>query len=142
MDCVIIFKKDIDRFGKKIMKDFYYMLHENYMLTFEEVKKARKVWDKYLVEKFKNFYEYRKFDFDVLYYKYLSYEDIYKISHEDLLKKIEEQIKNENISLEIIEYVLSKLEIDYELNEDLVYAQKAFLTFYNAYYYGKSYLTD
>ena len=55
MDCVIIYKKDLVRFGKKIMKDFYTLLHDEYMLTYKDVKKSREIWDKYLVEKFKDF---------------------------------------------------------------------------------------
>ena len=142
MHCVIIFKKDLDRFGKNLMKDFYDMLHQDYMLTFEQVKKAREVWDKYLVEKFKDFYKNKSTDFYCLYYEYLSYEDLDKMSHKDLLKKIEEIIKDKEIDLEIIEYVLSKLEIDYELNEDIIFNQKAFIYLYNVYHYYHSYLKD
>ena len=64
--------------------------------------------------------------------------------NEDLLKKIEKIIKSkEEISLDIINYVLSKIEIDYELEEDLNSAQNTFITFYKAYYEcDKSFLTD
>ena len=144
MDCVIIYKKDLDRFGKKIMKDFYETLHNEYMLTYEDVKKSREIWDKYLVQKFKDFYNDKESDFSVSYYNYLSYEDLYSMSDKDLLKKIEKIIKHKkNISLDIINYVLSKIEIDYEFDEDLNAAQDTFITFYKAYYEcDKSFLTD
>ena len=141
MDCVVIFKKDLDSFGKSLMKEVYSYLHDDYFLTYDITKKLRKDWDKYLVEKFKNFHKGNKFKFDCFYSKVLKYEDLDKMNDEDLLKKIESEIKKLNIDLEIVDYVLDKLEIEPDLTEDLYYEKRAFINFYNTYHYHQSYLS-
>ena len=143
MKSIIIFKKDLVNFGKRLMKEVYYHLHDNYFLKeFDEVKSLRDYWDKNLVEKFIDFYKNDKFHFDCLYFNYLSHEDLNKMSHEDLLKKIEDQIKNENIDLEIIFFILDGLKFDPEIHEDLYYDYRAFISCFNTYHYYHSYLSD
>ena len=142
MKCVIISKKNLDNFGKKLMKEVYEYLHDDYFLTFDEVKSERKKWNKNLVIKFKDFYEDRQFKFDCLYFNLISYEDLNNMSDKDLLKKIEDQIKNKNIDLEIIFYILDNLKFDPDLNEDIYYNHKAFISSFNTYHYYHSYLED
>ena len=142
MASCIIFKKDLDKFGKKLMKEVYNFLHDDYFLTYDEVKSAKKYWDKNLVKKFIDFHKKDKFHFDCLYINFLSHKDLYKMSHEDLLKKIEDQIKNENIDLDIIFYILYNLKLYPEIDEDLYYNHRAFISCFNAYHYYHSYLSD
>ena len=143
MKSVIIFKKDLDQFGKNLMREVYYHLHDNYFLKeYKEVKESRDYWDKNLVKEFIKFHKKDQLHFDCLYFKKISYEDLDKMTHENLLKKIEEQIKNKNIDLEIIFSVLKDLNLDDELSEDLYYDKKAFISFFNVFYNYSSYLEN
>ena len=60
MSAVIIRKKDLDKFGKKLMKEVYDHIHDDYMLTFDEVKLERDYVNKNLVEKCLIFYKKKK----------------------------------------------------------------------------------
>ena len=62
------------------------------------------------------------------------------MSHEELLKKIEDKI--ETLDLEIIYNVLKGLKLNPEIDEDLYYCKKAFISIYDVYYYRSSYLED
>ena len=62
------------------------------------------------------------------------------MSHEELLKKIEDKI--ETLDLEIIYNVLKGLKLNPEIDEDLYYSEKAFISIYDVYYYHSSYLED
>ena len=43
MAAVIIRRKDIVRLGKELIKEMYYLLHDEYILSkFEEIKKVQK----------------------------------------------------------------------------------------------------
>lgn len=67
MSSVIIFQKDLEDFGKNLMKKVYDQLHDDYMLKeFNEIKIAKDYWDKNLVTKFKNFI--KKINFILIVY--------------------------------------------------------------------------
>ena len=51
----IIFKKDLEKLGKKVMKEFYSLVHDKYMLTFPEIKLKRKYYNSIIL---KNYLEY------------------------------------------------------------------------------------
>ena len=51
----IIFKKDLEKLGKKVMKEFYSLVHDKYMLTFPEIKLKRKYYNTIIL---KNYLEY------------------------------------------------------------------------------------
>ena len=58
MSSVIIKEKDLERLGKKLMKDFYNHVHDEYFLTeFDEVKLKRKYYDENLTKQFLSFYD-------------------------------------------------------------------------------------
>ena len=58
MSACIIQKKDLEKLGKKLMKDFYDHVHDDYMLKeFDEVKLKRKYYDKNLTKEFLSFHE-------------------------------------------------------------------------------------
>ena len=38
MEDLVIRKKDIEKLGRKLMKEVYKFLHDEYILTFEEMK--------------------------------------------------------------------------------------------------------
>ena len=58
MSACIIQKKDLERLGKNLMKEFYNHIHDDYFLTeYDEVKLKRKYYDENLTEIFLSFYK-------------------------------------------------------------------------------------
>ena len=140
MASVIIQKKDLETLGKKLMKEFYYHVHDEYLLSFDEVKKEKDYYEKNIVDKFLNFYEHKEKNYKNLYFGNKRYEEIVKMSHKDLLEKIEDEIKNETLNVEIIYRVLDGLKLDHDLDEDLFYMKNAFIYIFKVYHYYHSYL--
>ena len=140
MASFIIRKKDLDKIGKKLMKEVYQHVRDDYMLTFDEVKSERDYFDKNLVSKFLKFHEEKEKKYQDLYFSNKRYGEIVKMSHEELLKKIGDTI--ETIDLEIIYNVLKDLKLNPEIEEDLYYSKKAFISIYDVYYFHSSYLED
>ena len=136
MASFIIRKKDLDKIGKKLMKEVYQHVRDDYMLTFDEVKSERDYFDKNLVSKFLKFREEKEKKYQDLYFSNKRYGEIVKMSHEELLKKIEDKI--ETLDLEIIYNVLKDLKLNPEIDEDLYYSKKAFISIYDVYYYHSS----
>ena len=122
------------------MKEFYNHVYDDYLLTFKEVKLERDYYDKNLVDKFVNFYKHKEENFKNLYFGDKRYEEIVKMSPEDLLKKIEGKILDETLDVEIIFNFLDGLKLDVELDEDLWYMKKAFINIFEVYHYDYRYL--
>ena len=140
MSSCIIQKKDLKKLGKKLMKEFYYHVRDDYMLTFDEVKSERDYFDKNLVSEFLKFHEEKEKKYQDLYFGDKRYEEIVKMSHEELLKKIGDTI--ETLDLEIIYNVLKGLKLNPEIDEDLYYSKKAFIHIYEVYHSDHVYLED
>ena len=144
MSSCIIQKKDLKKLGKKLMKEFYYHLHDEYMLKeFDEVKLKRKYYDENLTKEFLSFYENQEKNIKSLYFDNKRYKDLVEMKTEDLLKKIETKIKDETLNVNIIfkffERMNKKLEInkdiDFEIDEDLFFMMKKFINIYNVFHY-------
>ena len=151
MSSVIIFKKDIEKLGKKLMKEFYYHVNDDYFLKeFEEVKLKRKYYDENLTKEFLSFYKNKEHNFKKLYFKDKRYEDLVEMKTEDLLKKIETKIEDETLNYEIIFNFLDQMDIkleiskgnDFEIYEDLFCMKKAFIHMYSVYHFDHHYLED
>ena len=151
MKACIILKKDLGKLGKKLMKEFYYLIHDKFFLKeFDEVKLKRKYYDENLTKEFLSFYEKKEENFSDLYFGDKRYEDLVKMETKNLLSKIETKIKDESLDFKIIFNFLSKMDIklkidkgiDHDINEDLWYMKKAFLHMYEVYYYDCLYLKD
>ena len=151
MSSVIIFKKDLEKLGKKLMKEFYYHLHDEYMLKeFDEVKLKRKYYDENLTKEFLSFYENQEKNIVSFYFDNKRYKDLVEMKTEDLLKKIETKIKDETLNYEIIFNFLNRMDIkleiskgnDFEIDEDLFCIKKAFIHMYSVYHFDHDYLED
>ena len=151
MKACIIQKKDLEKLGKKLMKEFYDHVHEKYFLKkFDEVKLKRKFYDENLTKEFLSFYEKKEKTFINLYFDNKRYEDLVKMKTEDLLSKIETEIKDETLDFKIIFHFLSQMDIslkidkdiEHEIDEDLWYMKKAFMHMFEVYYYDCFYLED
>ena len=151
MSSVIIKKKDLERLGKKLMKEFYDIIHDDYFLKeFDEVKLKRKYYDKNLTKEFLSFYLHKEKKIENLYFDNKRYEDLVEMKTEDLLEKIEGQIKDETLDYKIIYNFLDQMDrelkidkdIDFEIDEDLFCMKKAFIHMYEVYHYDHHYLED
>ena len=151
MSSVIIFEKDLEKLGKKLMKEFYNHVHEDYLLKeFDEVKLKRKYYDENLTKEFLSFYENQEKNIESLYFDNKRYKDLVEMKTEDLLKKIETKIKDETLNYEIIFNFLDRMDIkleinkgnDFETDEDLFCMKKAFIHMYEVYHSDHDYLED
>ena len=153
MSSVIIFKKDLERLGKKLMKEFYRQIHDDYLLKeYEEVRLKRKYYEENLTKEFLSFCKDQEKITNIknLYFDNKRYKDLVEIKTEDLLKKIEGKIKDETLDVEIIFNFLDRMDrkleinrdIDFELDEDLFCLKKAFIHIYEVYHYNHHYLEN
>ena len=151
MSACIIQKKDLEKLGKKLMKEFYDHVHYEYFLKeFDEVKLKRKYYDKNLTKEFLSFHEKKEKTFQNLYFDNMRYEDLVKMETKDLLSKIETKIQDETLNFKIIFHFLSQMDIklkidkdiEHEIDEDLFYMKKAFMHMFEVYHYDYIYLED
>ena len=151
MAACIIQKKDLEKLGKKLMKEFYDHVHDEYLLKeFDEVKLKRKYYDENLTKEFLSFHENEEKTFGNLYFDNKRYEDLLKMETKDLLSKIETKIKDETLNFKIIFNFLSQMDIkleiskgtDFEIDEDLFCMKKAFMHMFEVYHYDYLYLED
>ena len=151
MSACIIQKKDLEKLGKKLMKEFYNHVYDDYLLEeFEEVKLKRKYYDENLTKEFLSFYENQEKNIVSLYFDNKRYKDLVEMKTEDLLKKIETKIKDETLNYEIIFNFLDQMDIkleiskgnDFEIDEDLFCLKKAFIHMYSVYHFDHHYLED
>lgn len=151
MSACIIQKKDLEKLGKKLMKEFYYHVHNDYLLKeFEEVKLKRKYYDENLTKNFLSFHENQEKNIVSLYFDNKRYKDLVEMKTEDLFKKIETKIKDETLNYEIIFNFLDQMDIkleiskgnDFEIDEDLFCMKKAFIHMYSVYHFDHHYLED
>ena len=153
MSACIIQKKDLEKLGRKLMKEFYYHIHDDYFLKeFAEVKIKRKYYEENLTKEFLSFCKNQEKinDIENLYFNNKSYKDLVKMETKDLLSKIEDKIKDETLDVKIIfkflEQMPKKIEInqdvDFEINEDLFCLKKAFNNMYTVYHFDHHYLED
>ena len=152
MSSVIIFKKDLENLGRKLMKEFYHQIHDNYFLKeYEEVRLKRKYYDENLTKEFLSFCEDQEKITNIknLYF-HKTLKDLLKMNTEDLLSNIETKIKDETLDVEIIFRFLSKMDLnleinqgdDFELDEDLFCMKKAFINIFNVFHYNYKELED
>ena len=140
MAAVIILKKDLERLGRKLMKEVYKFLHDEYILSFEEMKLEKGNLEKNLVI----------FNFQSVNYSTvqkgnswsLTYEDFDKSKHEEELKKIEDQIENESLDINLIFKNLNNLKLDMEIDEDLYFKTLGFINIFKVFDSDYSYLED
>ena len=128
MEEIIIRKKDLENLGKKVMKEVYEFLHDEYILTFEDMKVEKDKLEKYLVQ----FYLRNIFNKEI--------ED--EIKYKEYLKEIENKIKDESLDINLIFKVLNLIKVCSELDEDLYCKKKAFSYIYLVFDHYYKYLED
>ena len=111
MEDLIIRKKDIENLGRKLMKEVYKFLHDEYILTFEEMRVEKDNLKKYLLK----FY-FKMFD---------------ESKYEKHLKEIEDKIEDESLDIDLIFKVLDIIKLEFEIDEDIYMKKKHFYTFFS-----------
>ena len=141
MAAVIIRKKDVDRFGRKLMKEVYKFLHDEYILNnFSEMKLEKQRLEKDLV-----LFKVESLNYTIVQKEKswnIKYEDFDKSKHEKELKIIEDEIENERRNIKLIFTVLNRLNLDMEIDEDLFYKNEAFLNIFKVFDSKYEYLED
>ena len=141
MAAVIIRKKDVDRFGRKLMKEVYKFLHDEYILNnFSEMKLEKQRLEKDLV-----LFKFESLNYTIVQKEKswnIKYEDFDKSKHEKELKIIEDEIENERLNIKLIFTVLNRLNLDMEIDEDLFYKNEAFLNIFKVFDSKYEYLED
>ena len=139
MEDIIIRKKDLENFGRKLIKKVYKFLHDEYILSFEEMKVEKDKIEKYLLEFYykgiPNFFNYL---INIKNQKEI--ED--KIKDKNSLKEIEDKIEDESLDIDLIYEVLNRIDLEFEIDEDLFCEKKAFIHIYLVLTDYYSYLTD
>ena len=134
---LIIKKKDLENLGRKLMKEVYEFLHDEYILYFEEMKVQKDKIKKHLI-----FFYLKKLMFDEI--KYKNYEEIIEdeIKYKKYLKEIEDKIEDESLDIDLIFEVLNLIDLEMEINEDLYCKKKAFLYIFLVFDHYYLYLND
>ena len=141
MAAVIIRKKDVERLGRKLMKEVYKFLHDDYILNnFSEMKLEKQRLEKDLV-----LFKFKSVNYTIVQKEVswsIKYEDFVKSKHEKELKIIEDEIENERLDFRLVFKVLNRLKLDNEIDEDLFQKTQAFLNIFEVFDSNYSYLED
>ena len=140
MAAVIIRKKDLESLGRKLMKEVYKFLHDEYILSFEEMKLEKERLEKDLVV-----FNFKSFNYTTVQKGNswsITYEDFDKSKHEEELKNIEDKIENESLDINLIFKVLNRLKLVMEIDEDLYFKTHAFINIFKVFDSDYSYLED
>ena len=124
MTAVIIRKKDLDRLAKDLLKEVYNFLHDEYILTFPEMK-----------------IEQEKFKRNIIL-NYLRYLKLDENKYEEELKVLKDNIEKEAFNTEVIFYTLNDIDLNDEIDGDLYYKKDAFLNIYKVFETDYSYLEE
>ena len=146
MAAVIIWKKDLDRLSRTLLKETFDFLHDEYILSnFEEMKLTQEIFlNSICLEHIETLFK-SKFiteeKREELFKQYNNLENgkLYHYHDKDLVKKVMEE---EKIDTDGIYKTLIKLRLDYEIYEDLYFKIKAFLDISRVFDFGYKYLED
>ena len=151
MTSYIITEKSLKKNGKRLMKDFYEIIHDEYLLKTHNVfKLQRKFFDENIMKIFLNFYKKEEEDYHKIYFGDKKYEDLPEMTNEDFLVEIEKIIMDKTIDHKLVydflERMDRKLKIDtgheFESEEDLFCLKKTFIKAYELFYYDNYNLKD
>ena len=145
MSACVIFKKDLEKLGKLLMKEFYYKMCDDDLIDeFEEFKLKKKFYDENLVKEFLSFHEKeeRQKGCSYLYFGDKRLSDLSSIDPKALLKNIEIKIVDETLDTDLIFNFFDKMNkrvvidssLDFELDEDLFCLKRSFINIYNVFH--------
>lgn len=153
----IITKSMLNEKGRKLMLDFYDIIHDDYCLeTSSEFREQRKYWDENVVDKYRKLIlkNMSVFKIDDKYKKVnsnfthispeLKEKNCQELVGKDLLEYIKDKIRDKTIELEFVFMFLKGMDeklnlnsiLEFESNEDLFSLKSAFLKAYELFYHS------
>lgn len=129
METITIEKSNLEKFGKNLFKKIDEFLHDEYIITFPEMKLEQEKFDKFLNKNIPGEMKLEQEKND----KFLN---IFKIGEITL----KEKYKNEQLDIKEIYDILDIIELDEEIDEDLYYEKKAFIYLYLVFDHYFTYL--
>ena len=123
MEDIIIRKKYLENYGRKILKKVYKFLHDEYILSFEKMKVEKDKIEKYLLE----FYYKGIPNYLINIKNQKEIED--KIKDKNSLKEIEDKIEDESLDIDLIYEVLDRIDLEFEIDEDIFCEKKHLYTY-------------
>ena len=172
MEELLIRKSDIENLGRKLMKEVYNFLHDEYFLGYEVIKVEKDNIERYLVEYYlkdihkiklpfvcdvskKELEDENKYkdinlinmdlkldEIDEIKYKEYEKELKDESKYKEYLKEIENKIEDESLDIDIIFKVLDLIKLEYQLDEDLSSKKQGFIFIYNVFNHYHEYLKD
>ena len=120
MESLVIRIKDVDRLGKKLLKDVYDFFQDDDVLSFFHMKEEKR--------KFLNYFLFERIgsEFDIQ-------QELDESKYEKELESVKKDIEEETFDIEQISWILNDLNFDMELDEDLYFKVKAFLNLYSVF---------
>ena len=141
MAAVIIFKKDVEKLGKEVLKEVFDFFHDEYIMNnFLEMKLQKQKFLKYLV--YKNFEGYNAEVVKKGNSWELKYDDYDENKFEEDLKCLTDKVKNGSIDIEVIFQSLNNVDLDDEIDGDLYYKTASFIDLYKVISCSYDYLED
>lgn len=158
MTSVIIFEKDLEKLGRKLMEYFYETIHEDYYLNevnsddekeFKEIILQREYYDKNVIDEYLKFVK-RYREKNNIEYDSDQVGDVLKMEREDVLSKIECEIRDKTIDYNFVYHFLDQMDkklkvdesLEFECNEDLYCMKKAFINMYEVFHFNNYHLND
>ena len=126
----ITIKKDLEKYGKRIMKKVYKYFKVPYHLTFENIKLEKYKLERNLLNFYFKYYDKKKYG-NEHEYKYEKYE-----------REIESKIEDESLNINLIFEVLNSIKVCSEIAGDLYCCKKAFTYNYLVFEDYHSYLIN
>ena len=141
---LVIRETDIVNLGRKTMKEVYKFLHDDYILTaFIEMEEEKEKLENNLFNNFlRMIYNINSDDYTERQYEEYSKNLDNKSNYNIILKKMISKIEDESLDIEIIYKILEKINLEFEIDEDLFVKKKAFIYFYTIFYLYNDYLYD
>ena len=141
MAAVVIFKKDVEKLGKEVLKEVFDFFHDEYIMNnFLEMKLQKQKFLKYLV--YKNFEGYNAEVVKKGNSWELKYDDYDENKFEEDLKCLTDKVNNGSIDIEVIFQSLNNVDLDDEIDGDLYYKTASFIDLYKVISCSYDYLED
>ena len=141
MAAVIIFKKDVEKLGKEVLKEVFDFFHDKDLLKdYLEMKLQKQKFLNYLV--YKNFEGYNAEVVKRGNSWELKYDDYDENKFKEDVKCLKDKVKKGSIDIEVIFQSLNKIDLDMEIDEDLYFKTASFIDLYKVISCSYDYLED
>ena len=137
---IILRKKDIEKFGKNLIKKINKFLHDEYILTFPEMKTEQEKFDKLLTEIKKEKLIFIPYFIEKHKSESVSESVSKSESKSESVSESVSESERLSLSIEEIYYILDRVDLDFEIDEDLYCEKKAYLYLFSVFDHYYTYL--